>query len=521
MAIGTCFKSQIMKVLNTTQIRAADAYTIQNEPILSINLMERAASKCAEWICGRFPNNRPVKIFVGSGNNGGDGWAVARMLNEKGFEVSVYSVKISDKISRDASTNKERLEVLGKVHIREVSAANELPQINNNDLVIDALFGTGLTRPLDGFAAEVVNYLNAFSNVLIAIDIPSGLFGESNFAEGDKKVKNIARNIIKANYTLTFQFPKLSFFFAENEKYVGDWHVLPIGLHEEFLENVKTPYYFIDESFIKPLVKKRKRFSHKGSFGHAYLIAGSYGMMGAAVLAAKACLKSGVGLITTHIPHYGYNVMQAAVPENMVCIDESDYIFTGFPDLSPYNAIGIGPGIGQKSNTCKALLALLETYNKPMVLDADALNIIGEKRELLGKIPKHSIITPHPKEFERLFGETDDHHSRMELQIEKSKELGIYIVLKGANTLITTPEGDCYFNSTGNPGMATAGSGDALTGIILSLLAQGYGSKEAALLGVFVHGRAGDIAMSEMGEEAITASDIIEHFGAAFLSLKD
>ncbi len=503
-----------MKVFRTSQIKSIDAYTIQNEPIPSVDLMERAATAISNWLVQRFSSGRKVSIFAGPGNNGGDGWAVARMLSEQGFEkIHIYLLNLSGRISEDSGINRERLIRQDRVEINEINDKNSFPVIENTDLVVDGLFGSGLTRTLEGLAASLVKHINQSGADVVSIDIPSGLFGEDNTG-------NIRENIIKAAYTLTFQFPKLSFFYAENEAYVGDWHVLPIGLHPKIIDTTPSDFHYTTLEEVRKIIKRRERFSHKGTCGNALLIAGSYGMMGAAVIAAKACLRGGAGLVTAHVPRTGIEIIQTAVPESLISIDQSDKMFTGFPGLSKFQAVAVGPAINCEDATQKALKNLLQVSDKPMVIDADALNILGRNKEWLKTIPKSSILTPHPKEFERIAGETTSCYARNMRQIELAKELGVYIVLKGAYSSVATPDGSCLFNSTGNPGMATAGSGDALTGILLSLLSQGYAPEQAAIAGVFLHGLAADLASRDTGEYSLISSDIIDYLGKAFLKFK-
>jgi len=502
-----------MKIFTSKQIAKIDAYTIEHEPISSIELMERASGELFKWIVARFPAPQNCKIFVGPGNNGGDGLALARMLSDKNYTVEVFLVIISDKRSKDADANLQRLKQSSAVDLYELSSADAMPWIFSDDVVIDALFGSGLLRPLDGLALEVVKAINAGEANVISIDIPSGLMGEDNS-------QNSSRGIVKADFTLSFQFPKLAFLFPENAGYVGEWEVLPIGLHPEIIQSETTPYKMLNREFVKSLLMPRKKFDHKGTYGHGLLISGSYGKMGAAILASRASLRSGIGLLTLHIPRLGYQILQTAVPEAMVSIDRSDIIFTEFPDLSQYKAVAIGPGIDKKQNSFRAIIDLLKEIKVPMVIDADAINIIGEHPELKDDLPMGCVCTPHVKEFERLVGKTTDNYTRNCKQREFAKLHGITLILKGAYTAISWPEGTCYFNPTGNPGMATAGSGDVLTGIILSLLSQGYSSHIAAIIGVYLHGLAGDLASEKVGVEALTASDIIDYLPKAWLYLK-
>ena len=340
-----------MKIFTSEQVGQIDKYTIENEPIASINLMERAAQQIAGWLTSHYDQKRSFAVFSGPGNNGGDGLAVARMLVQQNYKVAVYMIRISDKLSPDAKVNYERLKKLDNIEILDIRDYDQLPVIAENEIILDAIFGSGLSRPSDGFTVRVIKYLNSLPNIKIAIDIPSGLFGEDNTG-------NQPENIIKADVTLTLQFPPLSFFFAENEQYTGKWEVLPIGLASKAIEEIYSPYKYIISCDVKGLLKKRKKFSHKGTFGNVLLIAGSYGMMGAAVLAARAALNAGSGLVTVHLPGFGYQIVQTAVPEALISMDESDLIFSGVPELAGFNAIGIGPGLGSGINTQRALFEL-------------------------------------------------------------------------------------------------------------------------------------------------------------------
>lgn len=522
-----------MKILFSDQIKEVDSYTIKHEPIASIDLMERAASACSEWICKKFDTTNPVYVFSGPGNNGGDGLAIARQLAEKEYKVEVFL--ISKKLSDDSQTNYQRLIEQKKAAVTILTDETQLPVITPSNIIIDALFGSGLTRPLEGFALEVVKHINNSMTTIISIDIPSGLFGEDNSeikktetAETDismpeqvsEELNAIEDKIIRATYTLTLELPFLSFFFPENEEYVGQWVVVPIGLNQDIIEDTKSEYCTIEKSHVNEKLLKRRKFSHKGSFGHALLISGSYGKMGAAVLASRACLKSGAGLLTTHIPKFGYEIMQTTIPEAMISIDKYNKVTSEVPYINNYTAIGVGPGIGKSNATQIALREMLDKARVPMVFDADAINIIGENRDYMNKIPPYSIFTPHPKEFERIAGKSTDDFEQNKRQIAFARRHNIYLVLKGAYTSIACPDGKCYFNLTGNPGMATAGSGDVLTGIILSLLAQGYSSKDAAIIGVYIHGLAGDLAAKKVGHEALIATEIINHIGDAFKTTK-
>jgi hydroxyethylthiazole kinase-like uncharacterized protein yjeF len=504
-----------MKIFDTRQIREIDEYTIRNEPIPSVNLMERAAMGCVIWLKEKISSDSPIKIFAGPGNNGGDGWAIARLMADRGYkQINLYLLQISQIISPDSVINRKRLLEQQKVTVNEIREESDFPVITTDDVVIDALFGSGLSRPLEGMSVNLIKHINNFANRVYSIDIPSGLMGEDNTA-------NPETGIIKATHTLTFQFPKRSFLFSENETYTGGWYIIPIGLHPDIIAEMHSDYYYLIHADLQCLFKKRRKFSHKGNYGHALLISGSYGMMGAAILAAKACLRSGAGLLTSHVPKSGLPVMQVSVPESICSIDKSKDYFTGFSKIQNYTAVGIGPGIGVSSQTIRAFRNLLNTCDRPMIIDADALNILAGNPEMLELLPENSILTPHPKEFDRIAGDSENGFRRNQRQIEFARRNKVIVVLKGAHTSIALPDGCCYFNSTGNPGMATAGSGDVLTGIILSLLAQGYPSSHAAMLGVFIHGLAGDIAADAVGQQALIASEIINHLAQAFIKFEN
>lgn len=503
------------KIFTSEQIRKIDAYTIEKEPIASIELMERASRELCSWIRKNFRKDTQFLFLIGPGNNGGDGWALARLLFHHGFEnIRFYVLKITEKLSSDSEINKKRLIEETDVKIKEIKTEEEFPFISGDDWIIDALFGSGLSRPLEGLAAELVEYVNDSEAIgVISIDIPSGLFSEDNS-------DNSPLNIIEADFTLSFQFPKLAFYFSDNEDYVGEWIILPIGLHPDIINQEPSPHKTLTKEELYERILYRSRFSHKGTFGHALLIAGSYGMMGAAVLACKAAVRSGAGLVTAHVPRLGYEIIQNAIPEVIVSIDESDLMFTGVNNLVNYTAICIGPGINKKTNTSRAVIDLLEEINIPLLIDADGLNILSEHKDWLDKLPEGTILTPHPREFDRLTKRHDSHYARFVTQKEFALKHNVIVVLKGAHTSIATPEGEVWFNTTGNPGMAKGGSGDVLSGIITSLLAQHYSPIDAALIGVYIHGLAGDIALKSQGFHALSPSDIISKLGKAFKKIE-
>ncbi|MFP4556890.1 MAG: NAD(P)H-hydrate dehydratase [Bacteroidales bacterium] len=497
-----------MKVFTCNQIKSIDAYTIKHEPIPSVDLMERAANSLLKWIVARYSSRTPFFIFSGPGNNGGDGTALARLMSEIGYNVKLFLLDAKS-YSPDHSTNITRLEKQGYILPVYIKNLSDLPSIPANSVIIDSLFGSGLTRPLSGLAVNIVKHINASNAHIIAVDIPSGLFGEDNPLSNNNPV-------VRAEVTLTLQFPKLSFFFPENHCYVGTWFALDIGLHPKAIDETPTPYFFIEKELVSKLRRHPNKFDHKGTKGRCLIISGSQGMLGAAVLNASSCLKTGAGLLTVHVPGLGRNVIHQSVPEALVQADDNDTCFTSVSNLSKYSAVAVGSGLGQNDETIKGFSALITGIKSPLVVDADGLNILAKSPELLNKLPEDTIITPHIGEFKRLLGESKNGYYRLKLAIEKAVQYKIVIVLKGAHTKVVTPEGYVYINNTGNPGMATAGAGDVLTGMLVSLLGQGYSPVDASILGVYLHGLAGDLAAQQMGEESINATDIIEGIGKAF-----
>jgi hydroxyethylthiazole kinase-like uncharacterized protein yjeF len=498
----------MLKILTAQQTKDLDAYTIAHEPIASIDLMERACRAFVGWFTPQFDTSKKIGIVCGTGNNGGDGLGIARLLHELGYIIKVWVVRGSVSETTDFKINLERLK--GKVEIYAISSASDQGLFVNLHVLIDAVFGSGLSRPLEGIYEQVVNCINHADVIRIAVDVPTGLMSDKH-TEGSLA--------ILAHYTVSFHLPKLAFLLPENNRHTGEWTVLNIGLNKQFIEKSDSSYYLLERKDISNLLKHRQKFSHKGTYGKALLISGSYGKMGAAVLASRAALRSGLGLLTTHVPQCGYTILQTAVPEAMASIDNNEKIFSELPALEDYDAIGFGPGIGLENATVKAFTAFLEQVKKPVVIDADGLNMLAAHRGLLAIIPQHSVLTPHPKEFERLVGPWKNDFDRLEKLKHFADRTKTIIILKGANSAVAMPDGNVYFNSTGNPGMATGGSGDVLTGLLTGLLAQGYTPQEASILGVYIHGLAGDLAASTKSMNAMIASDIVESISDTFKSL--
>ena len=502
-----------MKIFTSSQIHDIDRYTIENEPVRSADLMERAAGRLFEWIINRFPKKRRFMIFAGPGNNGGDGLVLARLLADSGYRAEVHYVSFSKSESDDWKISRDRLKNISACGFFTLKNIDDFPLTDADDIIVDAIFGSGLSRPAEGLAASVIMKINSTGREVIAIDIPSGMPGED-------PVQVDSENIIKASHTLSFQFPKLSFMFPSGYQFTGEWHILPIGLHQGIIKEIVTPYHYTEKADIIPLLKPRSKFDHKGIYGHGLLVAGSRNKAGAAVLGARAALRTGIGLLTCHVPDACCSVIQTSIPEAMVRSDINETRITSVNEPDDFSAVGAGPGIGTSEETAKCIRKLLEECSKPMVLDADALNILSLHKDWLSLLRPGTILTPHPREFERIAGKSADYFERLKMQISFSEKHQCVVILKGANTSITIPGGDVYFNSTGNPGMAKGGSGDVLTGIILSLLAQGYAAADAAITGVFIHGMAGDFALKKLSIESILATDITECISNAYLELE-
>ena len=505
-----------MKIFTSAQSHELDKYTIENEPIASIDLMERAAKVITHAIMEEWSNLMPVVVFAGPGNNGGDALAVARLLAEQDYQVSVFLFNVKGKLSPECKQNKKRL-VEGKrvKSFTEVTVQFDLPTLDAGTLVVDGLFGSGLNKPLAGGFASLVKYVNQSNATVVSIDMPSGLMADDN-------TFNIPANIIKANLTLTIQHKKLSMLFADCQPYVGRVKVMAIRLSQDWVARTKTQCSILEESEVRALLKHRDDFAHKGSMGNALLVAGSYGMSGAAVLAARACLRAGVGKVTVHTPKRNYDIMQIAVPEAVMQMDRDETCFSEAVDTADFDALGIGPGLGLQESTAIALIAQLRRTQAPIVADADALNILANHNAWMQQLPENLILTPHPKELERLTG---GHCSCDYERLAKARTLAehhhAYVILKGHYSALCMPDGQVVFNSTGNSGMATAGSGDVLTGILTALLARGYSQESACKLGMYLHGLAGDLAAKDLGKESLVAGDIVKYLSKAFLWLDD
>ena len=477
--------------------------------------MERAAIQLTDSIVAEWDKDMKVVVFAGPGNNGGDALAVARMLAVRGYNVSTWLFNTSGRLSDDCKKNRDRLKDVKQVaSFVVVTEEFDPPTLDAQTLVVDGLFGSGLNKPLTGGFASLVKYVNTSPAKVVSIDIPSGLMTESN-------EYNVKSNIMKADVTLTLQQPKLSFLFPENQQFIGHVEVLDIGISQEGIDKTDAQFYILEKSDITPCLKRRDPFAHKGSMGHALLVAGSRGMAGAAMLAAKACLRTGVGKVTVHTPACNTLPLQIGVPEVVLDVDSDTNVVSEAVDTDCFKAMGIGPGLGTNENTAIAVIGQMRRAQCPIVVDADALNILAAHKAWLQQIPVGAILTPHIGEFDRLEGVSTDSYERLSKAMLLAERQHAYIVLKGHYTAIITPGGRVLFSPTGNPGMATAGSGDVLTGIITALLARGYTQGEACAIGTYLHGLAGDIAARSLGEESLIASDIINSLPMAFKELSN
>lgn len=504
-----------MIIANASQVREIEAQTMSEYNMSSLQLMERAAQKCVDILLNLYPSKETdVVIFAGPGGNGGDGLAIARLLCQAGYHhIKAYLFNTRQSLSDDCSSNAERLKnECPNTCFIEVTQQFEPPKLTSKTLIIDAIFGIGLTRPLSGGFATLVRFINASDAQVVSVDIPSGLMCEDNSL-------NTPSTIVKAQHTITFSQPKLCMMLDDCQSYIGTLHIADMGFSEEAIRTTDTPYYITQHDEMVRELKKRVPWGHKGIFGHALLIAGSYGMAGAAILAAQACLKGGIGKLTIHTPLLNNDILQIAVPEATLSHDPHDRYYSQAIPATNYKAIGIGPGIGTNKDTAIAFIEQVSHAKAPLVLDADAINILGSHKGWIPQVPAYSIFTPHPKEMQRLGIFQENSYSLLLEAISMATRHKFYIILKGHHTAICTPDGKVFFNTTGNSGMATAGAGDVLTGLLTALLAQGYATTAACRLAVYIHGLAGNLASKELGEYSVTAQDILSHIPLAFKTL--
>lgn len=501
-----------MKILTPEQLKQVETETIKTQDIELINLMERAASSVLHWLKARLDlTQNHFTIVCGIGNNGGDGLALARLLNEEKSNIKVY-LQDNNSYSLDNLTNQKRLKD-AKIPIERFTDKTRF-EFPDYTIIVDCIFGYGLTRPIDDTWRSVINQINESQNTVISVDVPSGLFCNQLNEENDL--------IVKSEITLTFQTPKLGLLLSDNQEYVRNFEILDISLDLESIQNQESEYFYLSNEFIPHFHKSRNKFSHKGNYGHAVVIGGSYGKIGANILTTKAILKSGAGLVTSYVPKCGYEILQTSFPEAMVLTDFSEDKIIQFPEVEKFNAIAIGPGMGTDEKTMRAFEQFLnesDLKTKSLVLDADAINLLSQNNDLLYKLPENTILTPHIGELKRLIGDWKDEYERIEITKEFAQKYKLILISKNAHTAIFSSTGEVYFNSTGNPGMATAGSGDVLTGIITGQLAKGFDTLNSAVFGVYLHGLSGDLAKQQLGEESLTASDIINYIPLGYKQL--
>lgn len=494
------FSSEALKQLRTT--------TCERQNISTIDLIEREGSVVSSEIISRFLPSQRIVVMAGPDNNGAVALAAARMLFEQGYKkVEIFLFSIG-KLSHDCDEERKKLLPIDGLDFTEVTKEFVPPYLGESDVLLDGLFGIELSEPMRGGFVAVARYINESGAFVISIDIPSGLLGEWN-------QHVMKRDVIHANVTLTFQLPRLSFFFPENAEILGDWKLMDIDLDIAKIKDMESDYRLMEARNVRPLIKPRPPYTSKRDYGSALFFAGSTGMVGAAVMTSRSSLRSGAGLATVHGPRAALNIVQTAAPEVMFEPDRNEHVITEMPLHYTHQAVCAGPGIGTHDRTVDALEGLLKQSPSNLVLDADALNCIAKRPALLSMLPPRTIITPHVGEFDRLFGNHDNSEMRLQTALEMARQYNLVIVLKGHHTMVVGATGRVSINSTGNPGMATAGAGDVLAGVITAFLAQGYSPDLAAKIGVYIHGLAGDMAAEDLGEFGVMASDIANRVGRA------
>jgi hydroxyethylthiazole kinase-like uncharacterized protein yjeF len=500
-----------VKILSKEQIYKADQITLERQQITSTELMERAATEVFDWMHSRL-NGAPVliRVFCGIGNNGGDGLVLSRHLVNHGYNVITYVVNCSNERSNDFLINYERLRQTSKKWPELLKCESDFPEISPDDVIVDAIFGIGLNRPADDWIQRLFQHFRKSKAFTLSIDIPSGLYTD--------KIPESEDSVVWSHYTLSFQVPKLVFFLPNTAKFVDRWEVIDISLDQDFLSEAKSIANYIEKAEVLPFYKTRDKFSHKGTFGHVLIIGGSYGKIGAVQLTSRAALVSGAGLVSAYIPKCGYTALQTALPEIMVMTDVNEDFISNIEVDQPFSAIGLGVGLGTHLDTVSALESFLKAQKTFLVIDADAINILSSHNKLIQHIPELSVLTPHPKELERLIGKWNDDFDKIKKVKRFSEKHNLIVVIKGFNTMIIH-QNDIYINSTGNPGLATAGSGDVLTGIITGLMAQGYEPLQSAIFGVYLHGKSADLLAQQMAYQSITASDVIDGISNAYIDL--
>ena len=502
------------QLFTVSEVRECERFTMEKEHISSLELMERAGKACAKEIAPCLKQNqfRDVYVYTGTGNNGGDGVVIAAHLVEKAYaHGNVYVVVCTLENARYSEEMQYQLHRWQGIASQYDNAklifysTDNQPKPLKSDLIVDALFGIGLNKPVTGFYAEVIRHINASDAYTISIDIPSGLFA-------DKHTPNDSEVVI-ADETFSIQFAKTALLLPENHRFFGEVSLVDIGM--EAPDDLHACRYLITYADVSGMLRCRSPYAHKGTFGHGLLVAGCERMPGAAVLAATAAMRGGIGKLTVHSVKSVCNTLTVTLPEAIHDIDDNEQHVSHINwNKLPENitAVAFGPGLGTAKQTVAAMKDILDTVKRPLVIDADGLNMLAENKTWLAFLPPYSILTPHFAEFERLAGKPTDDFDRLERAKAFAQRYSVILVLKGHHTVVTMPDGRQYFNTTGNSGMATAGSGDVLTGLLLALLAQGYDPKHAAVLGVYLHGAAGDAYAEYHNPRTLIASDLPQYF---------
>lgn len=504
-----------MKILDSERLHELDRMTMQREGISASDLIGRVARQAANEIQSRWQPSTPTVIFAGPGNNGADALALATELTQRGFRPTVYLFNIGgNKLSPDCRAQRDMAAArIGADHIVEVTGTTfSTPHLDSQCLVVDGLFGSGLRDPLMGGFMALVRYINESGAKVVSLDMPSGLFCLWNN-------NTLTRNVVHADITLAVGTPRLPFMLSDYSECVGRWQLMDIGLSADALRELPTEFHYVEGSEIRGNLRRRPDFCSKDNFGCVTLVAGSYGMMGAAVLASRACLRAGAGRVTVHAPQCGYEILQTAVPEAMFDADRQRLVIGDITPPADNRIMAVGPGIGTNDTTIDALETLIKQAHRPLILDADALNCLARRPMLLDHLPVLSLLTPHAREFDRIFEPQPSDEARLIKAIEVSRRHNILILLKGHYSALVRPDGRVYFNSSGTPALATPGSGDVLTGIIAAFMAQGHKPEVSAIIASYIHGLAGQLAQRSQGTYSVTASDIVDHIGPAILSV--
>lgn len=514
-----------MKVLSSQQMQSIDKKAIQEIGIIGPILMENAGIQITKEILAKFPDIQREKVVIvaGKGNNGGDGFVVARHLFNRGCKSIVLLLAMKKDLRGDAALNADIADRIG-IDIREITSARKWSShkklLQGATLLVDAIFGTGLIKPASGLFAKAIEDINTCKAFKVAVDIPSGLSSDTF---------EIIGPCVCADLTVTLAAAKIAHVFPPSEDCVGELKISDISIPPCLFEDESLKLEWVEEDMIRPYFERRRKDTHKGTYGHLFVVSGSLGKTGAAVMAGKAALKMGAGLVTVGIPktclpivaRFMMELMTEPLPETEVGTLSSEALDSVVSLLDGKDALMIGPGISTHPSTQEFVFSLLPRVKIPAVLDADALNILASKPDILKSMSRPVVITPHPGEFARLVNLSTKEvlTKRLELIPRFAAECGVYVVLKGYRTLTATPDGRTYINPTGNPGMATAGSGDVLSGMIAAMIIQERNILEAILAAVYIHGLSGDIGANRLGEKSLTAGNMITYLPAAIKTL--